>query len=185
VTKDFSKAIDAGVTAMPGNSGDEVGALYRQNREGIRRYVVRTFGAGPPDPEDVVQAVFERYAAIAGAERVLNPRAFLYRSAHNYVIDERRRHPVRAEFAREIQEIADRSDDLDAERVLDSKQRWAAIEEAIARLDERSREMLLMNRLHGLSSAEIARRKGCSPTLVKSIIARALVQCHRALADDE
>ena len=173
------------MTGRPLALGDEIGLLYRRYHDGIRRYVLRSFGAGPPDPEDVVQAVFERYMAASHADRVLDPRAFLFRSARNYVIDQRRRQSVRADYARDVQSIADASDDLDAERVLDSKQRWAAIEAAIARLDTRSREFLLMNRIHGLSSAEIARRKGCSATLVKTVIARALVALHRALDGEE
>jgi RNA polymerase sigma-70 factor (ECF subfamily) len=43
--------------------------------------------------------------------------------------------------------------------------------------------MLIMNRIHGLSYAEIARQKGCSQTLVKTVVARALVACERALRE--
>jgi len=182
---DSSDLAGAAVPGVATVSVDEIGLLYRRYRDGITRYVVRAFGGGPPDPEDVVQVVFERYAAAAASSRVLDPRAFLFRSARNYVIDERRRQSVRADYARDVQSVSSNSDELDAERVLDSKQRWAAIEAAIVRLDTRSREFLLMNRIHGLSCAEIARRKGCSATLVKTTIARALVACHRALDETE
>jgi RNA polymerase sigma-70 factor (ECF subfamily) len=173
------------VSAKAITAGDELGFLYRRYREEILRFLRRTFGSGPPDPEDVVQIVFEKYAATAHDAPVHNTRAFLFRSARNFVIDERRRQSVRSEYAVATQATADRSDDLDAERVLEAQQRWAVIESAIGQLDTRSREMLLMNRLHGLSCAEIARRKGCSATLVKSIIARALVACHQALGDHD
>lgn len=164
---------------------DDLETLYRRYRNGIHRYVARTFGPGPPDPEDVVQVAFEKYAALDETEKITNPPAFLFRSARNYVIDQRRQLSVRAEYARDVVAVTSYSDDLDGARVLESKQRWAVLEAAIARLDARSREMLLMNRIHGLSSAEIARRNGCSPTLVKTIIARALVACHRALAEPD
>jgi RNA polymerase sigma-70 factor (ECF subfamily) len=173
---------------MAGFSEDlskEIDTLYRRYRDGIRRYVARRFGSAPPDPEDVVQAVFEKYAMALVSRSVLNPRAFLFRSAHNHVIDERRRQSTQANCVWDAQAVSDSSDDLDAERVLGAKQEWAAIENAIADLDERSREFLLLSRVHGLSSAEIARRKGCSPTLVKSVIGRALVACHRALGENE
>jgi len=101
------------------------------------------------------------------------------------VIDEGRRQTVQKRYARDAEYVDQRSDDLDAARVLESKQSLELIKAAIAGLDERSREFLLMRRIDGLSSAEIARRHGCSPTLVKSIIARALLVCHRALADSE
>ncbi|MCB2079547.1 MAG: sigma-70 family RNA polymerase sigma factor [Novosphingobium sp.] len=181
------KQSDGSLTKVTTGAGDDLGSLYRRYRDEIRSYVARTFGGGPPDPDDVVQVVFERFASRASGDDgdVGNVRAFLYRSARNFVIDERRRSAVRADFGNTAAIVELASDDLDAERVLDSRQRWAAIEGAISRMDSRSREMLLMNRIHGLSCAEIARRKKCSATLVKSVIARALVECHRALGEGE
>jgi RNA polymerase sigma-70 factor (ECF subfamily) len=163
----------------------DIAALYRRYRDSLRRYVTNQFGSGPPDPEDVVQVVFEKYAATLNSSTVLNPKAFLFRSARNYVIDQRRRQAVRADYEKVSQEIADKADDLNGERVLGAKQRLLAVEQAISQLDPRSREMLIMSRIQGLSSAEIARREGCSPTLVKSIIARALVTCLQALGEGE
>jgi RNA polymerase sigma-70 factor (ECF subfamily) len=167
-----------GAVIVPSNDLD---TLYVRHRNEIIRYLKHTFGSGPPDPEDVIQVVFERYAALSDDANIGNPRAFLFRSARNFVVDERRRQIVRADHAREAQAIADSGDDLHAERVIDARQRLAAVEKAIGQLDADSRDMLLMNRLDGCSCAEIARLKQCSATLVKAKIARALVACHRAL----
>jgi len=166
------------------SSDNAVDAVYRTHRNAVLNYVRRHFGVGPPDPEDVVQTVFERYFAQAEGH-IDNPRAFLLRSARNFVIDQRRRHSVQMDYAREVQSLSDGSDDVDAQRVLEGKQRLGLLERAIADLDPRTREMLLMSRIQGLSSAEIARRKHCSPTLVKKLIAKALVACHRALDEPE
>ncbi len=159
----------------------DIDGIYRRHSEGIRRYVLRVFGAGPPDPEDVVQAAFERYALLDDREAIENPSAFLKRSARNYVIDQRRRQTVRATYSQTIIAIGEETDDFDAERVLSAKERWAILERAIRSLDHRRQEMLIMNRIHGISFAEIARRKQCSPTLVKMLVAEALVICHRAV----
>ncbi len=160
----------------------ELDETYRLYRDSVWRYVSRTFGVGPPDPDDVVQEAFERYANAAPAS-VLNPRAFLIRSAHNFVIDQKRKQHVRTEFTRNIETIIDDRDNLDAERVMASQQRWAILKKTIEDLDERSRDILIMNRLQDLSCAEIARRRNCSATLIKTILARALVACHHALAE--
>jgi RNA polymerase sigma-70 factor (ECF subfamily) len=155
--------------------------LYRGYRDIMRRYVARAFGPGPPDPDDVVQAAFEKYASIDDDQPIDSPEAFLKRSARNYVIDQRRRMGVRAAHARDVTAIEQEHDDFDAARVLEAKERWQIIEGAIEQLDPRKREMLIMNRIHGLNYAEIARRKGCSATLVKAEIAKALFACKRAL----
>lgn len=167
----------------PGASGAGVEALFRAHHGSIRRYVARTFGAGPPDPDDVVQAAFEKYASLGDLNGIENPKAFLIRTARNYVLDQRRRQTVRSSYAQIVQSEDGSHDDFDGERVLTAKQRWRVLEEAIRVLDRRHQEMLIMNRIHGLSYAEIARQKGCSPTLVKTVVARALVACERALRE--
>jgi RNA polymerase sigma-70 factor (ECF subfamily) len=157
--------------------------LYRQYRDVVRRYVVRTFGQGPPDPDDVVQAAFERFATLEQPAKIDNPQAFLVKSARNYVIDQRRRLSVRASYRQNVQSVMDSSDDLNAERVLSAKERWEILERAIRAMDPRRQEVLIMHRINGLSYAEIARRKGLSQTMVKTLVAQALVICERALRE--
>lgn len=50
------------------NEGDQAPALallYEADWEELVRYVRRTFGRGPPGPEDVVQAAFADFGALA------------------------------------------------------------------------------------------------------------------------
>lgn len=158
-------------------------SLYRRHCEALRRYIASTFGAGPPDPEDVVQIAFEKFAGLENPGHVENPAAFLKTTARNYVLDQRRRMKVRADHARSERDTSGESDDVDAERVLVGRERWDILERAIRTMDSRKREVLIMNRIHGLSYAEIARRKGFSQTLAKMLVAEALVQCERALRE--
>jgi RNA polymerase sigma factor (sigma-70 family) len=167
------------------SGGAELARLYRRYRDTVHRYVRRQVGKGPPDPDDVVQAAFERLATVKNSETVENPEAFLVSCARNYVIDQRRRVAVRLAYARQEGETSSDVYEQDAPLVLVAEQRWAAVEKAILQLDERSQRMLICNRIHGLSCAEIARRERCSPTLVKSLIARALLKCQQALREME
>lgn len=158
-------------------------ALYRRHFASLQRYIARTFGLGPPDPEDAVHAAFERFAALEDRSKIENPHAFLLRSARNVVLDQRRRQTVRSRYRQSLETISDESDDIDAERVLSAKERWETLERTIRQMDERHREMLIMNRIHGLSYAEIARRKSCSATLVKTVVGQALQICEGALRE--
>jgi RNA polymerase sigma factor (sigma-70 family) len=157
--------------------------LYRQYRDYVRRYIGRAFGPGPPDPEDVVHAAFEKFAMIEDRTAIANPQAFLVKSARNYVLDQRRRQKVRADFADMSVVAGSDRDELDAERVLSAKERWAILERTIRTMDARHQQVLVMNRIHGLSYAEIARRTSMSATLVKMLTAEALVMCQRALRE--
>lgn len=165
-------------------AGGELEKLYRDHRDTILRYILRTFGTGPPDPSDVVQAAFEKFVGIKNRSEIANPRAFLIASARNFVFDQRRRLKVRVDYAEDVRATGGDTDDFDPERVLVAKEQWHLLERAIQGMDERRREVLIMNRIHGLSSAEIARRMGCSATLVKMLLAQALVLCQRALKED-
>lgn len=154
---------------------------YRRHWLSIRRYIVRRFGNGPPDPDDAVQAAFERFARLEDRSAILDAGAFLRRSAHNFVLDHHRAEKVRSQHASLEAGLETGADDLDPERVLSSRERFAILEQAIATMDEKRRDVLIMSRIHGLSSAEIARRLHCSPTLVKMRLAEAVILCQRAL----
>lgn len=167
----------------------ELADLYDKHRAELMRYVRRTFGPGPPDPEDVVQAAFTHFAALAQPDQIDNPRAFLYRASRNFVIDQRRRALVRAKAAQrgDISQFTETTDELDAERVLDGKERLRVLDAAIRAMPERTRDALILHRIEELSYVEIARRLGVSQTLAKRLVTEAILICARALraADGE
>lgn len=169
----------ADASAEPESHGLE--SLYRRYNLSIRRYIERNFGMGPPDPEDAVQAAFERFVGTGGRSDIKDPVAFLRRSARNFVLDHYRAAKVRTVHIRSEQAYGESVDEFGAERVLLAKQHLKIIDRTIRAMDERRRKVLVMNRIHGLSCADIAVRLGCSPTLVKMHIAEAVTLCQRAL----
>lgn len=156
--------------------------IYRRYRSDLCRYISRAFGNGPPEPEDIVQAAFYNFAALENPQAVRNPRALLYCIARNIAI---RQHQREAIFVRDGAEQAhvdaENSDEIDPERVLMSEERAALLNEALTKMPEQRRKVLILNRLHGLSYAEISRRTGISQTQVKRLVAWALTDCKRAL----
>lgn len=175
--------ITMGVADVPRQRETPLAELYRRHLSELTRYIVRTFGAGPPDPEDVVQEAFAQFAALENPQAVGNPRAFLYRSAHNLVVDHHRRYVVRNRFARWQAPAADAesSDDRDAERVLSARERLSIVEQAIRAMEPRRRTVFVLNRIHELSCAEISRRLRIPETTVKRLIATAIVECEGSL----
>src|SRR5688572_3251372 len=77
-----------------GERRQQLSDLYRVHWKGLCGYVRAQFGPGPPEPEDVAQTAFIRFAA-ADPAHIENPRAFLYATARNLVIDHHR-HAQRA-----------------------------------------------------------------------------------------
>lgn len=161
--------------------------LYREHMRDLCRFIQHRFGSGPPEPEEVAQIAFARYAVSAQTEAIENPKAFLYRTALNVVIDQHRRAVVRQRHVVEVLSEPSERDDFDAERVLASKERLAVIEAVISAMPERQRRVFVLARVDGLSYAEVARRTMMSETNVKRLVVRAIVECQAALrqADGE
>ncbi len=166
-----------------------VDLAYRQYWAELCRHVRKRFGAGPPEPEEVAQGAFARFAALDGAEAVGNPRAFLYRCAHNIVMDHRRREAVRSRLSAEVVllESGDAAAIADGERVLSAKERLAIVESTVRAMEAKRRKVLVMHAIHGLNYSDIARRMRLSPTRVTQLFAEAVAQCDAALraADGE
>ncbi len=144
-------------------------ALYRRHWGELTAYARRTFGAGPPDPEDIAQAAFARFAALPANAEVANPRAFLFRTAHNIGVDAQRSRARGAAAVRDPH-LAFDGRDFSPEDVLVSKDELARLEAAIAALKPRQRTALLLHRLDGLSFAEIGRRMGVSPSGARKLV---------------
>ncbi|MGE5501060.1 MAG: RNA polymerase sigma factor [Ignavibacteriales bacterium] len=164
--------------------GEAVERAYRQYWSELCAYVRKTFGAGPPEPEEVAQGAFARFAAVEPGE-VDHPRAFLYRTAHNIVMDHRRREAVRTRLSAEVAilDFGGETANCDSERVLSAKERLAIVDRVVRKMEPRRRKVLIMHAIHGLNYTEIARRMGVSPTRVTQLFAEAVAQCNAALRD--
>ena len=160
--------------------------LYQDNWRDLCRYLAATFGPGPPEPEDVAQLAFARIAAHADFDALRNPKAFLWRTARNIAISEKRSLSVRRRRSDDVREVffAATGDEFTPERVLVAKEQIAAIRAVLAAMPAKRRRILVLNRIEGYSFAEIARRMGLSQTAVKKHVARAMIDLDAALADD-
>jgi RNA polymerase sigma factor (sigma-70 family) len=158
-------------------------AAYLAHWHELCGYLKRSIGAGPPDPQDVAQTAFLRYAAALDSVVILNPRAFLFRTARNILIDERRRVLTRQQYAREVQASAEHHtfDETGPETLLIERERLRILEGALARMRPRRRAMLLLSRVEGLPCTEIARRAGVSEAAVRKQINLAIRDYSRAL----
>ena len=156
--------------------------LYDQYWNELCRVIRRKFGSGPPDPEEVAQVAFERLTIVSRTAQVDNPRAFLHRCARNYVLNEKRHHGVQRRYAEEFiaTNIDEGSDEFDAQRVLEAKERLSVVMAAVQGLDERRRKILLLRQIDELSFAEIAQVMQLSRARVMQLFSEALLACARA-----
>ena len=159
--------------------------LHRDHWRDLCRYLAATFGQGPPEPEDIAQIAFARVAAHSDFRAIENPKAFLWRTAQNIAVSEKRSQAARRTEPRDVDGVAaaQQGDEVTPERLLAAREQIAAIVAALDAMPAKRRRMLVLNRIDGLSFAEIARRTGLSQTAVKKHVARAMIDLDAALAE--
>jgi RNA polymerase sigma-70 factor (ECF subfamily) len=135
-----------------------LGALYDRHVSGTRRFLAR-LGAHDRDLDDLVQTTFEAVASAAkhydGRSSV---RTWLFGIANNKV-----RHQIRAEGRRErLGEAvtAERSRSGDASADMLAREHAAHLQNAIADLPSKLRQVFVLVYLEGVSGVEVARLVG-------------------------
>jgi RNA polymerase sigma factor (sigma-70 family) len=158
--------------------------LYARHWGELCHYIKKHFGPGPPDPEDVAQDAFMKFAAIDDREAIDNPRAYLFRMAHNILVDEHRRLALRRANPGDT-ETRPASDDRTPERVLVGRERLEILTGCLRAMPAARRRSFLFNRLQGLSCAAIARMTGYSESAIKKHIDLALKDLEASLSQAE
>lgn len=157
---------------------DSFGNYYRDNLRSLKGYIARLLPTA--DVEGLANEAFARVLATADAETV-PPKAYLYTTARNLVINDRRRQRVRGELE-DAQNYAETfaDQDPDAERHLLGRERLAQLEEAYARLSPVRRQVIYLRKVERLSHQDIADRMGISVSAIEKHLRFGL----RAMQDD-
>lgn len=156
---------------------DEFGALFRSCGKELVRFLTRRV-ACPETAADIAQEAFARVISRSGERVLRNPRSYLFRAAANLASNHQRRGrivPLADHADRALQVVADPAPGAD--KALMDRESLSKLEEAIARLPERQREVFLLNRVECLEPAEIAARLGISRNMVDRHLRQALVRC--------
>jgi RNA polymerase sigma factor (sigma-70 family) len=140
---------------------------------------------GNPDVAvDLAQETYLRLAAKPAEDRVENPKAYILRTANNLAIDRLRRDRriLQVHVSNDgAEDVADPA--VSAEQRLIAEERLRQLNQSLLTLAPNVRQALLLNRVEGLTQAEIARRLGVSESMVTKYIAQALRHC-RAWRED-
>lgn len=136
---------------------------------------------------DLVQESYVRvYASQRAGPVVRDPRALLYKTARNLVIDQSRRSDVRARFAEPEDEVASDEPDntlgpiaLEPDTALQSQQMVNAMLATIDGLPPRCRQAFILHKFDGLSHAEVAARMGVSVKMIEQHVRTAVAACQR------
>lgn len=164
--------------------------IVERYKDGVYNYIWRMI-SNRDDVDDLAQEVFVRaFGSIKRFRQESNLRTWLYRIASNICIDKYRRSApekaLRVPFERETDddswepiELPDSS--LDPSRIFDQKELRVEIDEALLKLPEKLRSVIVLYDLESLSYEEIAETLGCPLGTVKSRLFKARMQLRALL----
>lgn len=129
---------------------------------------------------DVVQESYARFLAVEQSQAVAEPRALLFQTARNVMVDQYRRAQVRGNESLDLLDEAD----LPTAPATDAPESAAASAQAIAAylatieaLPPRCREAFILHVFDDLPYAQIAARMGTSVSMIEKHIARGRLAC--------
>ena len=151
---------------------DEVAQLFLEARDDVYRYLL-SLGLFPPQAQEGAQEVFLRlYATLKKGEKIENPRAWIFRVAHNYGLKIRGRQNFQAPFDADLEsQIA--GAEMNPEESLLERERALRFHRAVQGLSEQQRHCLFL-RLEGLRYPEIGSALGIGASTVGEFLRRAI-----------
>lgn len=158
-----------------------VEAIYTAHRPQLVGFLRQR--AHPQDIGDLVHDCFLRLVASKDdvVSRIERPGAYLVRAARNLFADRTR---VAKQGAQAKHHLYD-DDEIagpDPHDALEARDMMRRVEEQLARLKPKTRDIFLMHRFHGMSYEEIAAETGMSEKGVEKQIAKAMVAVLRVRA---
>jgi RNA polymerase sigma factor (sigma-70 family) len=140
----------------------------------VRAALVRR-GRTTHEADDLVQEAWVRLACYQREQTVLEPEAFLMRTALNLSIDAHRARVTRGEEVL-LDDVVLIDATPSADAIVLSRERMARMSVCLGRLNEKTREIFLAHRVDGMSYQEIAQAHQLSISTVEKHIAKALLQ---------
>lgn len=162
-------------------SDDGLEYLFRSCQLDLQRFFRRRVNS-PETAADLTQETFLRLLRAGPAATLRDPKAYLFRTARNLVIDHHR-----SAKDRHSSPVADaewralRDPHPSPEATVLSREELDVVRQAIADLPPRGREVFLLHKFEGLSYAEIAGRLGIAKNTVVVHMVRSLAHCKKRL----
>jgi RNA polymerase sigma factor (sigma-70 family) len=137
--------------------------------------VLRRLGRSREDTEDLIQEAFLRLHIYCQTHEVREQEAFLVRTVQNLSVDSHRRAHRELYVDEPVETLTLVDVRLTPDEDVAIQQRLDKVRAVLDALKPRTRDVFLMHRVEGYSSAQVAERFGISVSAVEKHIARAVL----------
>jgi len=157
---------------IPQKTPENLDELFQTHEKELKRYLYRKLSCAET-ADDLIQETFLRIAERHSHVDFHNVRAYLYRIAQNLLIDHFRRERRQQTYPDDSQPSVE--DDISG------RQKLALLRKALLDLPLLTQRIFELNRMEGLTYAEVAQRLGVSESTVQKHLARGLCHAMKAL----
>ncbi|PWB93613.1 RNA polymerase sigma factor [Methylosinus sporium] len=155
-------------------------ALFMSNRRALLRYLTRRVGR--ENAPDLLQETFVRLLTRETAAEIVDPPAYLRRTAGNLAKDFARHRALERKIVDADADSCDAaSEEPSAEHLVEDAQRRARLAKAVAALPPRCREIFEMRVGQNMSQRDIAATLGISRKTVEQHFRLAMERCRTAI----
>jgi RNA polymerase sigma-70 factor (ECF subfamily) len=131
--------------------------------------------AMPVDAEDLRNDIYIRVLECADNQRPTNPKAFLFSTARNLLIDIARRNRVVAiDLLEDLDVLNVLIDEASPERHASGRQQLQRLSTYFDRMPAKCREVVWLRRIEGLPQKEVAQRLGVTEATVEKHVHRGM-----------
>jgi RNA polymerase sigma-70 factor (ECF subfamily) len=147
------------------------------------KYFISGYVINPQDVDDVCQETFLRTYKSSLEKEIQSPKSFMFRVAKNLIFSDFRRASTQLnEYVEDI-DIVDSTIELDdLENNVLAQEKLGVMCEAIAALPNKCRQVVVMRKVYGLSTKDIAVRMNISTSTVSNYITRGMCAYNEAIA---
>lgn len=163
-----------------GESRAEVVArLFREHNDSLVNFLAARLRSRQ-EALEVAQEAYVRMLNLDDSSAIGFLRAFLFKTAANIAIDRMRRRD-RTQHLRQKSLCEELRETPTPERALSSEQEVAVVQRLLAELPPKCRRAFLLNRIHDMEPAEIARQMEVAERTVRHYILQAFLHCQAGL----
>lgn len=164
-------------------SDKRVSRLYAEQLEPLAAYLRKAYGSGPPDPDDIAQEAFQRLVEHDDLSNIKNLRAFLWRTARNILVSNKRSIGRRTKYDYEIEQLyfAIESPGSDPESVLATKEQLMIIDHVLKAMPARRRKAFLWYRVEQMNFTAIGKKLGITRRAVARHVVKAACEIQTAM----
>ncbi len=162
----------------------DLGALFVAHEPELRAYLTKELRC-PHMAADFTQEIFLRVAELPAVNVIDNVRSYLYRIAHNLIIDHVRKQERQQTFSTDHEALlAIPKEESAIDDVLAARQDLLRLQAAVQHLPLQTRLVFKLNRIEGLTYTEVAFRLQISESSVQKHLSKALAHVMKCLATE-